>query len=149
MVDRITYRTNRFEGTCEACGQTVPSGCGRVRLARNPDRWITSHKPTTWQGSPVSGGWVGGCTPATPTPDTTEDTLPDPERGELARKWLYFQLTGDSDDPPPLVDPGTDGERTQLIEAFIRLADHVDHNPLPGVKALAELHAIAAKQGWT
>jgi hypothetical protein len=54
-----TVRGNKYGGTCETCGGDVPAHTGIVVLT--PAGWRVKHAPVTWHGSPVSGGWVGGC----------------------------------------------------------------------------------------
>lgn len=50
---------NKYAGICAVCGQTVPALAGlAVYRGRG---WQIEHRPTTWHGSPVSGGWSGGC----------------------------------------------------------------------------------------
>lgn len=50
---------NKHAGECSICGQTVPAMAG-VAVYRG-NSWQVQHRPATWQGSPGSGGWSGGC----------------------------------------------------------------------------------------
>jgi hypothetical protein len=52
-------RSNKYAGECGTCHQNVPAGTGLLTGSRG--NWGVRHAPATWQGSPVSGSWVGGC----------------------------------------------------------------------------------------
>ena len=54
-----TVRGNKYAATCAKCGGELPAGSGVVTFLGG--RWIASHEPCRWHGSPVSGRWVGGC----------------------------------------------------------------------------------------
>lgn len=58
-------RTNQHPAPCATCTHEVRAGAGL--LTREYDReagkgvWRVVHAPARWQGSPISGSWVGGC----------------------------------------------------------------------------------------
>lgn len=54
-----TVRGNKYPATCAKCGGDLPAGRGVVTFLGG--RWVPSHEPVQWHGSPVSGRWVGGC----------------------------------------------------------------------------------------
>jgi hypothetical protein len=54
-----TTRGNKYPGECWLCGQTVPALAGIAVYRSNG--WQIQHMPQKWHGSPVSGGWSGGC----------------------------------------------------------------------------------------
>jgi hypothetical protein len=55
-----TIRGNKYAGVCHVCGGDVAANSGIVVLGSN-GRWQVRHEPAKWHGSPVSGGWFGGC----------------------------------------------------------------------------------------
>lgn len=157
MVRGPQYRGNKYDGTCEICGQTVPAGRGRVRRVGNR-RWVSSHLPREWKGSPISGDWVGGCPPTPPktAPDTPDGTVTaeSPESGagtdaglDAARVELYLRLFGEGR-PPRYRDPGTDQGRERLDADIIRLAAMNQDGMLNDPEAMATLLEISDHQGW-
>lgn len=59
-VDGRPAIANRRPGPCHYCGAEVPAEAGLA--VKYPDGWRVQHRPQVWQGSPVSGQWVDGCT---------------------------------------------------------------------------------------
>lgn len=81
----MVERANKFAGKCGICGQTVEAGAGI--LTGRPGSWGVKHAPSKWIGSPVSGGFVGGCPEKVEAPAPVEEKA-DPERG------VYVTATG-------------------------------------------------------
>jgi len=81
----MTERANKFAGKCRVCGQTVEAGAGL--LTGRPGAWTVQHAAPKWVGSPVSGGFVGGCPEKVEAPAPVE-AVADPERG------VYVTATG-------------------------------------------------------
>jgi hypothetical protein len=52
-------RTNKYPAPCQRCGEDIPARSGE--LFRDAGQWRVRHLAATWKGSPVSGGWAGGC----------------------------------------------------------------------------------------
>ena len=55
----VAPRVNQYPGDCARCGEHVPANRGVAY--RDGGRWRVRHTDSRWQGSPVSGGYVGGC----------------------------------------------------------------------------------------
>ena len=55
----VAPRVNKYPGDCARCGEHVPANRGVAY--RDGGRWRVRHTDSRWQGSPVSGGYVGGC----------------------------------------------------------------------------------------
>jgi hypothetical protein len=95
--------TNRRAGECDTCGQTVEAGRGEARLL-DTDAWIVVHPSARWEGSPVSGGYVGGCPDPAPVADMGQVATPDtaPDAGEVDRSavaddmWLRARMAWDN-----------------------------------------------------
>jgi hypothetical protein len=72
-----TVRTNRYEGTCEACGGRVPADTGTIR--RDPrGTWLVRHNGPCPQLTPDEAAlrFMGGPPVATPTPPTVDYDVP-------------------------------------------------------------------------
>jgi hypothetical protein len=52
-------RANKYAGPCHYCGSEVPAGSGQ--LFGQGGQWRVVHLAMRWAGSPVSGGYTGGC----------------------------------------------------------------------------------------
>jgi hypothetical protein len=66
-VQRTGPRANKFDGGCSRCGRLVPAGTG-VLTGNRDQGYEIRHGDRTWQGSPVSGRWAGGCEGAADMP---------------------------------------------------------------------------------
>lgn len=64
--------SNRYPADCAVCGARVDAHAG-VATGSRRNGWTITHKPSRWTGSPVSGGYVGGCPDK--TPDTTNTLI--------------------------------------------------------------------------
>jgi hypothetical protein len=148
MVKGPRYYRNKYDGTCEICGQPVPAGHGRVR--RHHRTWYTSHLPRTWHGSPISGSWIGGCPPLPAEPGDADAAPPDTAlTPEQARGVLYTLITGNTGPPRQHRDPGTDQGQQRMDEDCLRLAAMDPHALITDAEACATLLEIADYQGWT
>ena len=65
---------NRYAGECAICHQNVAAGMGVATKPTNGTSWVVTHSAQTWKGSPVSGGWVGGCPATAATTESGELT---------------------------------------------------------------------------
>lgn len=59
-TSRNVARANKYAGECAICGREIDAGAGVVCFVAGRG-WVLSHAPARWVGSPISGGWVGGC----------------------------------------------------------------------------------------
>jgi hypothetical protein len=53
-------RPNRLAGPCADCSQNVPPLAG-ILTGNRESGYTVRHRPAAWRGSPVSGGYAGGC----------------------------------------------------------------------------------------
>jgi hypothetical protein len=53
-------RPNTYAGNCDTCGVAVAARAG-ILTGSKATGYTVRHAPATWNGSPVSGGWVNGC----------------------------------------------------------------------------------------
>ena len=60
-------KVNARPGPCHYCGTEVPAGKGQL-FREDSGAWSAVHLAASWQGSPVSGSWAGGCPDGTAQP---------------------------------------------------------------------------------
>jgi hypothetical protein len=83
-MSTATVRANKFAGKCATCKQHVPAGTGQL-TGNRADGWKVRHLPATWQGSPVSGSYAGGCPEPGTAPAPATERAPRNDSRRLAR----------------------------------------------------------------
>lgn len=123
MSRGFNYRTAKYAGVCEYCGQLVPAGLGLVRRDRYR-RSIVRHHPTQQVGWPIPSQ-IGGCPPSPPEPEEGAEPIGDALAGHLtvdvAREWLYRRYFRNRP-PAAWVDPERKHERERMDVEVLRLA---------------------------